>query len=60
MKAISDLEQRPTFTFCLKNKDKFPEKDLIIRRLNLIIQSVVPNIKNQEPIQKLFIIIALN
>ncbi len=26
MKAIPKGEQRPTFTFCLKNKDKFPKK----------------------------------
>jgi hypothetical protein len=31
MKAISNVEQRPTFTICLKKKDNFPEKNLTIR-----------------------------
>jgi hypothetical protein len=28
MKAVANEEQRPTFSFCLKNKDKFIEKNL--------------------------------
>jgi hypothetical protein len=30
MKVKNNEEQRPTFTFCLKNKDRFPEKNLSI------------------------------
>ncbi len=34
MKVIENEEQKPTFTFCLKNKDKFPEKNLTIGSRN--------------------------